>query len=149
MSAGQVSDVTSDELISLMVGRPVSQLFPKVEIQPGAELLRVEHLSRAGEFEDISFALRGGEILGLYGLVGAGRTELAQVLFGINAAEFRFRHARGRRRGSGARARRPTRPGRSAAILDGREHRVAQSAPRSRRAAGAAPRANRSWRASG
>ena len=86
VSAGQVSDVTSDELISLMVGRPVSQLFPKAEIQPGAELLRVEHLCRAGEFEDVSFALRGGEIVGLYGLVGAGRTELAQVLFGINAA---------------------------------------------------------------
>jgi len=64
----------------------VSQLFPKAEIQPGAELLRVEHLCRAGEFEDVSFALRGGEIVGLYGLVGAGRTELAQVLFGINAA---------------------------------------------------------------
>ena len=86
VSAGQVSDVTSDELISLMVGRPVSQLFPKVETQPGAELLRVEHLSRTGEFEDVTFALHGGEIVGLYGLVGAGRTELAQVLFGINEA---------------------------------------------------------------
>jgi len=86
VSAGQVSDVTSDELISRMVGRPVSQLFPKVETQPGAELLRVEHLSRSGEFEDVSFALHGGEIVGLYGLVGAGRTELAQVLFGINEA---------------------------------------------------------------
>ena len=86
VSAGRVSDVTSDELISLMVGRPVGQLFPKVETKPGAELLRVDHLSRDGEFEDISFALRGGEILGLYGLVGAGRTELAQVLFGIHAA---------------------------------------------------------------
>jgi rhamnose transport system ATP-binding protein len=86
VSAGLVSEVTSDELIGLMVGRPVSQLFPKVQTEPGAELLRVEHLSRAGEFEDVSFALRGGEIVGLYGLVGAGRTELAQVLFGINAA---------------------------------------------------------------
>ena len=86
VSAGRVSEVTSDELIGLMVGRPVSQLFPKVPTEPGAELLRVEHLSRAGEFEDVSFALRGGEIVGLYGLVGAGRTELAQVLFGINAA---------------------------------------------------------------
>jgi len=84
--AGRLSDVTSDELISLMVGRPVSQLFPKLEVQPGAELLRVEKLGRAGEFEDVSFALRAGEIVGLYGLVGAGRTELAQVLFGINAA---------------------------------------------------------------
>ncbi len=86
VSAGRISDVTSDELISLMVGRPIGQLFPKVETEPGAELLRVEHLSREGEFEDVSFALRSGEIVGLYGLVGAGRTELAQVLFGINAA---------------------------------------------------------------
>jgi rhamnose transport system ATP-binding protein len=86
ISAGRVNEVTSDDLISLMVGRPVEQLFPKVETNLGAELLRVERLSRAGEFEDVSFALRSGEIVGLYGLVGAGRTELAQVLFGINAA---------------------------------------------------------------
>jgi len=87
VSAGNVSDVTGDELIRLMVGRPVDQLFPKIETTPGAELLRVDRLSRAGEFEDISFVLRRGEIVGLYGLVGAGRTELAQVLFGINAAD--------------------------------------------------------------
>jgi rhamnose transport system ATP-binding protein len=86
VSAGPLSDVTRDELISLMVGRPVGQLFPKLEVAPGAELLRVENLGRAGEFEDVSFTLRAGEILGVYGLVGAGRTELAQVLFGINAA---------------------------------------------------------------
>jgi len=87
VSAGRVSEVTNDELISLMVGRPVGQLFPKLATEPGVELLRVETLSRAGEFEDVSFTLRGGEILGVYGLVGAGRTELAQVLFGINAAD--------------------------------------------------------------
>jgi len=86
VSAGGVSEVTSDELISLMVGRPVGQLFPKLQVEPGVELLRVENLSRAGEFEDVSISLRAGEILGVYGLVGAGRTELAQVLFGINAA---------------------------------------------------------------
>ncbi|MEO8061267.1 MAG: sugar ABC transporter ATP-binding protein [Pseudomonadota bacterium] len=87
VGAGLISDVTHDELIRLMVGRPVAQLFPKLETTPGAELLRVERLSRAGEFEDISFSLRRGEIVGIYGLVGAGRTELAQVLFGINRAD--------------------------------------------------------------
>jgi rhamnose transport system ATP-binding protein len=87
VSAGNVSEVTGDELIRLMVGRPVDQLFPKIETTAGAELLRVEALGRAGEFEDISFALRAGEIVGVYGLVGAGRTELAQVLFGINAPD--------------------------------------------------------------
>ncbi|HEV7606202.1 MAG TPA: sugar ABC transporter ATP-binding protein [Steroidobacteraceae bacterium] len=86
VSAGLVSEVTGDELISLMVGRPVSQLFPKHETSAGHQLLRVERLSSAGEFDDISFTLRSGEILGLYGLVGAGRTELAQVLFGIRRA---------------------------------------------------------------
>jgi rhamnose transport system ATP-binding protein len=84
VSAGNVNEVTRDELIRLMVGRSVEQMFPKLQVEPGAELLRVDRLSRAGEFDDISFALRSGEILGLYGLVGAGRTELAQVLFGIH-----------------------------------------------------------------
>ena len=87
VGAGLLGDVDHDELIRLMVGRPVAQLFPKLETVTGPELLRVEHLGRAGEFEDISFALRRGEIVGLYGLVGAGRTELAQVLFGIHRAD--------------------------------------------------------------
>jgi rhamnose transport system ATP-binding protein len=81
-----LKDVSHDELIRLMVGRPIEQLFPKVAVEAGHELLRVEGLSRAGEFADVSFALRRGEILGVYGLVGAGRTELAQVLFGVERA---------------------------------------------------------------
>jgi rhamnose transport system ATP-binding protein len=87
VSAGALAQVTRDELIRLMVGRPVEQLYPKLECVPGAELLRVEGLSRAGEFEDVTFTLRRGEILGIYGLVGAGRTELAQVLFGVTQAQ--------------------------------------------------------------
>jgi rhamnose transport system ATP-binding protein len=87
VSAGKLCDVRRDELIRLMVGRSVDTLFPKLETSPGEELLRVEHLSRAGEFEDISFTLRRGEILGVYGLIGAGRTELAQTLFGITRAD--------------------------------------------------------------
>jgi len=84
---GAMADVNRDELIRLMVGRPMAQLFPRVATNLGDELLRVEHLSRAGEFEDVSFTLRRGEILGIYGLVGAGRTELAQTLFGLNHAD--------------------------------------------------------------
>ena len=87
VGAGSVGDVSGDELIRLMVGRPVDQLFPKIETTPGEELLRVEHLGRAGEFADVSFSLRRGEIVGIYGLVGAGRTELAQVLFGVQPAD--------------------------------------------------------------
>ncbi len=83
VSSGSLKETSRDELIRLMVGRPVDQLFPKLDCTPGAELLRVERLGRAGEFEDISFTLRRGEILGVYGLVGAGRTELAESLFGV------------------------------------------------------------------
>ena len=87
VGAGNVAEVTGAELIRAMVGRPVDQLFPKVETTVGDELLRVDHLGRAGEFEDVSFSLRRGEIVGIYGLVGAGRTELAQVLFGVQTAD--------------------------------------------------------------
>ena len=87
VSAGALEQTSRDELIRLMVGRPVGQLFPKLDCTPGAALLRVQNLRREGEFEDISFTLRRGEILGVYGLVGAGRTELAQTLFGVTRAD--------------------------------------------------------------
>jgi rhamnose transport system ATP-binding protein len=87
VGAGLLGQVDRDELIRLMVGRPVTQLFPKLETAPGEVLLRVANLGRRGEFEDISFTVRRGEIVGIYGLVGAGRTELAQVLFGIKRAD--------------------------------------------------------------
>jgi rhamnose transport system ATP-binding protein len=69
-----------------MVGRAVS-LFPKVETPPGDVLLEVDHLSRAGAFRNVSFSVRSGEIVGFAGLVGAGRTEVARVLFGIDARD--------------------------------------------------------------
>ena len=87
VGAGQLADTDRDALIRLMVGRPVEQLFPKVEANLGAELLRVDKLGRSGQFHDISFSLRRGETLGIYGLIGAGRTELAQVLFGAERAD--------------------------------------------------------------
>ena len=84
---GALASTDREALIRLMVGRPVEQLFPKQQAKLGDELLRVERLGRDGQFEDISFGLRRGEILGIYGLVGAGRTELAQVLFGAEKAD--------------------------------------------------------------
>jgi rhamnose transport system ATP-binding protein len=75
-------DLTAD-LIRHMVGRAVT-LFPKADTTVGDVLLEVDGLSRAGEFDDVSFALRAGEIVGMAGLVGAGRTEVARVLFGID-----------------------------------------------------------------
>lgn len=78
-----VNEISNHELIIAMVGREVTQLFPKKEIEVGEELLRVDGLGRTGYFADISFSLRRGEILGLTGLVGAGRTEVCQSLFSI------------------------------------------------------------------
>ena len=78
----QVHDLTTADLIRHMVGRAVT-LFPKADASIGEVLLEVRNLSRVGEFRDVSFEVRGGEILGLAGLVGAGRTEIARVLFGI------------------------------------------------------------------
>jgi rhamnose transport system ATP-binding protein len=76
-------ELTTADLVRHMVGRAVS-LFPKVETPVGDVLLEAKGLSRVGVFRDISFAVRAGEIVGLAGLVGAGRTEVARVLFGID-----------------------------------------------------------------
>jgi rhamnose transport system ATP-binding protein len=78
-----VHDITNEDLIIAMVGREVTQLFPKKEPNIGEEVLRLEGLGKVGYFADISFALRKGEILGLTGLVGAGRSEVCQSIFGI------------------------------------------------------------------
>jgi rhamnose transport system ATP-binding protein len=77
------SELTTADLIRHMVGRTVS-LFPKVENPIGEVLLEVSGLTRVGVFRDVSFDVRAGEILGLAGLVGAGRSEVARVLFGID-----------------------------------------------------------------
>lgn len=80
----KVDEISREELIVAMVGREITQLFPKQEVNIGDELLRVEGLSRTGYYADISFTLRRGEILGLTGLVGSGRTEVCETLFGIH-----------------------------------------------------------------
>ena len=78
-----VDKITRDQLIVAMVGREITQLFPKKQTDIGEELLRVEGLGKTGFFEDISFTLHKGEILSLTGLVGAGRSEVTQSIFGI------------------------------------------------------------------
>jgi len=80
---GQMAETCTDDLIRLMVGRPVGQVFPKTTAAPGAETLRVEGLSHPTEFADVSFTVRRGEILGVYGLIGAGRSEVMQAIFGL------------------------------------------------------------------
>ncbi|MFD1382037.1 sugar ABC transporter ATP-binding protein [Rhodanobacter aciditrophus] len=80
------SDVTRDDIIKMMVGREVSQMFPKEEVDIGDVLLSVKNLSLDGVFENISFDVRKGEILGLAGLVGAGRSNVAEAIFGVTPA---------------------------------------------------------------
>jgi ribose transport system ATP-binding protein len=79
-----LADVTRDDLIRMMVGRNLDQQYPKVETQRGVEALRVEGLTRTGVLHDINFAAYTGEILGVAGLVGAGRTELMRAVFGAD-----------------------------------------------------------------
>ena len=74
-----MKDVTRDDLIRMMVGRTITNLFPKQEVRAGDVILKVENLSRAGSFHEVSFELRRGEILGLAGLVGAGQIGRAHV----------------------------------------------------------------------
>lgn len=79
-----IADTNVDELIRLMVGRDIVEMYPKVRIPAGKEMLRVEGLNRKGVLKDISFRLHAGEILGIGGLMGAGRTELARAIFGAD-----------------------------------------------------------------
>ena len=81
-----INDVTRDDLIRLMVGRTITDLFPKQDVKPGEVMLKVENLTRTGSFWDVSFELRKGEILGMAGLVGAGRTNVARAIFGVEPA---------------------------------------------------------------
>ncbi len=83
VSDGAMADVTEPDLVKLMVGRDVSQIFPERTRNIGEEILVVEGYDHPTEFADIGFTLKRGEILGFYGLVGAGRSEFMQALFGI------------------------------------------------------------------
>ncbi len=80
----EVCDLDRDQIIHMMVGRELKDEFPKEEFKRGEERLRVEGLAREGAFEDVSFSLHEGEIVALTGLVGAGRTEIARVIFGAD-----------------------------------------------------------------
>lgn len=79
-----IDEVSYDDVIRMMVGREMKDVYPKIELQKGKELLRVEHLEDGYFLKDISFNLYQGEILGFYGLVGSGRTEIMRYLFGID-----------------------------------------------------------------
>ena len=79
-----IEGLSEGELVRMMIGRPLSEYFPShLATHPGEELLRVESLSLPGAFHDVSFSLRAGEVVGLAGLVGAGRSEVARAIFGL------------------------------------------------------------------
>ena len=79
-----VREMSKSELIRLMVNRELTELFPKERAELGPEVLRVEGLNTQGGLNDINFSLRKGEVLGIAGLLGAGRTELARAIFGLD-----------------------------------------------------------------
>ena len=84
-SVGTVpADTSTDELVQMMVGRSIESHYPRVRTDPGEELLSVEHLTSEGVFEDVSLTVRAGEVVGLAGLVGAGRTEVLRAVFGAD-----------------------------------------------------------------
>jgi len=81
---GMIRDTDQNEIVRLMVGRSVEQVFPKRKVEIGAPVLSIAGLTHPTEFADINFDLHKSEILGFYGLVGAGRSELMQAIFGIS-----------------------------------------------------------------
>ncbi|WP_425465077.1 ATP-binding cassette domain-containing protein [Nonomuraea longispora] len=77
---------SENDLIRLMAGRRLEQIYPGRRSEPGQTRLQVSGLTRTGEFQDVSFTLRAGEIVGMFGLVGSGRSELARCVFGVEPA---------------------------------------------------------------
>ena len=79
-----LADLTTDRIIHHMVGREVSAIYHREPLPPGGEMLRLERINQKGRLHDISLSLRAGEIVGMAGLMGAGRTELCRGLFGVD-----------------------------------------------------------------
>jgi ABC-type sugar transport system ATPase subunit len=90
-----LNEISSGELIRHMVGREVSAVYTRQPLLPGEELLRVQHVTRVPALDDITFSLRAREIVGMAGLIGAGRTELCRALFGVHAIDHGMVHIAG------------------------------------------------------
>ena len=82
---GRMADITVDKIVQMVIGRSLEQMYPKLEAEHGDIILKVENLTRIGLFKNMSFELHKGEILGFFGLVGAGRSEVMQTIFGIDS----------------------------------------------------------------
>jgi rhamnose transport system ATP-binding protein len=84
VTSSPMADIDRDSLVRSMVGRSVEQLYPEQDREAGDDALVVSGLTRAGVFADVSFSVRRGEIVGLAGLVGSGRSEVARAIFGVD-----------------------------------------------------------------
>jgi len=82
---GKIADITIDKIVQMVIGRSLEQMYPKLEVEQGDIILKVENLTKIGIFKNISFDLHKGEILGFFGLVGAGRSEVMRTIFGIDS----------------------------------------------------------------
>ena len=92
-----IREVSTSELIRLMVNRELKEQYPKKPVPRGEELLRVEHLNKSGRLHDINLVLHRGEVLGLVGLLGSGRSRLARALFGAEPIDSGAIYLEGRR----------------------------------------------------
>ena len=82
IGAWDIRELNENSLVHHMVGREITEVFPKTQVEIGEEILRAEHISVGSKVNDVSLSLHKGEILGISGLVGAGRTELVKAIFG-------------------------------------------------------------------
>ena len=78
----EIKDIDMNDIVKMMIGREIGERFPSRDVKLGAEVLKVEKLTSPGVFHDVSFSVRAGEVLGVSGLMGAGRTEIMQAIFG-------------------------------------------------------------------
>lgn len=78
----EIKDIDMNDIVKMMIGREIGERFPARDVKLGQEVLKVEKLTSPGVFHDISFSVRAGEVLGVSGLMGAGRTEIMQAIFG-------------------------------------------------------------------
>ena len=77
-----IKDINMDDIVQMMIGRTIGERFPKRDVQMGKEVIRVEGLTSGKLFKNVNFSVRAGEVLGVSGLMGAGRTEIMQAIFG-------------------------------------------------------------------
>ncbi|WP_334196086.1 sugar ABC transporter ATP-binding protein, partial [Muricomes intestini] len=87
IASGNLTAITMDELIAMMVGRDIKDIYPKIPAPQSKLVLDVKHLSQKETFQDISFQVNQGEIFGLAGMVGAGRSEIVQTIFGLTRSD--------------------------------------------------------------